>query len=651
LLFDKIVSIEKEVPMNRRWPLGLIIALVAAAAFISAAPASQMELSQADYELQPIVVTATRLPQVLWDSDANVAVLTGMDIQQSFAQHLGEVLRLIPGVAVGEYGGLGQNVSLSLRGSTAGQVLVLIDGIPVNDFQLGGVDLNIIPLENVERVEVVRGAASALYGADAMGGVVNIITRQTTNNTPLSDLSYRQGENGLEKVTGRLARRLGSRWGVNVVGSSTEYDGFRENGDFGGRHFDARLDYAIGERGELAYSTQFYDADLGVPGMEDFPTLKARQEDRSWNQALSLKMHPGSGHEVKGMLYHQEHRQEFENPDWFIDATHRRWFSGLEAQHTFSHWSRHRVTWGGDLQRRRLDSSENGRHRLDRAALFAQDEVSLGPSWRVRLTARYDHHQGFDNQFNPDVTLTWLMNSRTSLFASLRRSYRAPTFNDLFWPQAQYDYDLDGKPDYRESGNKNIRPERAVSAQIGARVQRGIFSGDVCLFRRRVKDLIQWDNVDPDYLYGFWRPVNTSRATIQGVEARLSTSPGRPLRAAVVYSYLNGKDDTTDRRLPYQAEHQVMGYIQYGIELIAEQLELIARVGAEHTGRRYEDSIEARSLSANTLLHGKLTANFFRQLQVYVQGKNLLDKEYSLRSGYPLPGRTLTGGLSWTFWD
>jgi len=143
-------------------------------------------LNQVDYTMPPIVVTATRTPQILWQSDANVAVLTSEQIQQSFARNLGEVLRMIPGVSIGQYGDTGQNISLGIRGSTAGQVLILVDGVPVNDPQLGGLDLNTISLDNIERVEIVRGGASALYGADAVGGVMNIITRSASHETPFS---------------------------------------------------------------------------------------------------------------------------------------------------------------------------------------------------------------------------------------------------------------------------------------------------------------------------------------------------------------------------------------------------------------------------------------------------------------------------------
>jgi outer membrane cobalamin receptor len=436
-----------------------------------------------------------------------------------------------------------------------------------------------------------------------------------------------------------------------VLGSNIKYDGFRENGDYDGRHFDARLSYRLRTNGQLAYSTQFYDADLGVPGMEDLPTLRARQKDESWNQTLSLRISPRTGHDLRGMVYRQYSRQEFDNPDWFIDADHRRWVYGLEVQHTFRPKPSQVVTWGGEVQHRRLDSSENGRQELSRGALFAQDEATIGGSLRVRLTARYDHHQGFDDQINPDVTVTWLMRSAASLFVSLRRAYRAPTFNDLYWPQIQYDNDADGHFDYGESGNRNIKPERAVSAQIGVRGRSGPLWGDLCLFHRQVKDLIQWENVDDEYIYGYWMPVNTARARIQGLEVHLRGSFWGNMTGSLAYTYLNARDDRTDRLLPYLPHHQLSAHLQSSLAIIPEQLEFTARLELDAIGERYADSAQEQRLAAEALLNARLSARFLRQLSVYLIGKNLQDRRFALRSGYPLPGRTFGGGLNWTFWD
>jgi outer membrane receptor for ferrienterochelin and colicins len=604
-----------------------------------------------DYELQPIVVTATRTPQPLWESTANVFVLTGEEIQGSTARHLGDALGTIPGISIGEYGGLGQNVALSMRGSTAGQVLVLVDGVPVNDLQLGGFDVNTLCLDNIDRVEVIRGAASSLYGADAMGGVINVITRQAPPSGTSSTVSYRQGDHGLEKITGRLARPLGKGLRIHLLGSKTDYDGFRQNSDYSSQHLDARLTVPLGTSSQLVYGTRYYDADLGVPGMEDLPTPSSRQQDDSWHHSLSWQASPGPGHNLRSMIYRQYSRQEFDNPDWLIEADHKRWVHGAEVQHTFSPLRMHTFTWGGEIQHRRLNSSENGRHDLNQGAMFAQDEIAVQGFLKARLTARYDYHQGFDDQINPGLTVTWLIRETASLFVSLRRAYRAPTFNDLYWPDARYDYDFDGQYDYGESGNPRIAPERAVSAQMGLRGRIGPLQGGLCLFHRRVDDLIQWDNVDDGYAYGYWMPVNTDRARIQGLEAHLEGTILSRLEGSLAYTYLDARDRRTDLVLPYQPAHRFSASLRSGLAVIEDQLELSAMLEFEGIGERYADSAEMEVLAAESHLHARIDARFLEHLTVYLTGRNLRDRRFVLRSGYPLPGRTFGGGLSWTFRD
>ncbi|MCK4596878.1 TonB-dependent receptor, partial [bacterium] len=113
----------------------------------------------------------------------------------------------------------------------------------------GGFDLNLIPLEDVQSIEVVRGPASSLYGADALGGVVNIITRSTIYERPLTNIKYQKGAGDLEKIAARLARLFGQRFGLNLMGSSIKSAGFRDNSDFEGRHMTGKLSCSLGEKG------------------------------------------------------------------------------------------------------------------------------------------------------------------------------------------------------------------------------------------------------------------------------------------------------------------------------------------------------------------------------------------------------------------
>jgi outer membrane cobalamin receptor len=268
----------------------------------------------------------------------------------------------------------------------------------------------------------------------------------------------------------------------------------------------------------------------------------------------------------------------------------------------------------------------------------------------MRLAGRYDYHQHFDDQLCPDLSLIWLACGHISLSASLRRSYRAPTFNDLYWPRSEFDYDFDGQPDYGESGNVRVRPEKAVALQLGTRARLGWITGDLTIFRREVRDLIQWDNVDESYTHGYWMPTNRSEATIQGFECQATAKPVNNLGASLAYAFMEAEDNLLTKSLPYQPHHRFSGHLQYGLILVAAQLEIIARLELEYLGERYADTWELEELPSTLLCKGKLTLRAL-EMTVYLAGENLGDQHYVLRDGYPLSGRAFRGGICWDFWD
>jgi len=385
--------------------------------------------------------------------------------------------------------------------------------------------------------------------------------------------------------------------------------------------------------------------------MDVFPTPNARQDDRVWNQALCLDLSLSGAQQLSATLYRNFSRQRYRNPDWFTDAMHRHWIYGLELQDSFPLSSMHQLTLGGDIQHKRLDSSENGRQNLNQASFFTQDEFTIRRSVRLRVAARYDFHQKFENQLSPDATVTWLTGKRSSIFISMRKSYRAPTFNDLYWPHIEYDYDLDEIADYREGGNAKVKPEKAVTYQLGARTSQGVLTGEACLFRREMKALIQWDNVDYSYSYGYWMPINKARATFQGFELHAAVQWAGGTQASLSYTFLEARDNRLDKSLPYQPRHQLGGHFQHGFVLIPNHLEMTGHLGFEYLDERFTDAWEGEKLTSATIFEGKVTARVLNAFQIYLVSHNLGDKKYSLRSGYPLPGRSYYGGLNWEFWD
>jgi outer membrane cobalamin receptor len=145
--------------------------------------------------------------------------------------------------------------------------------------------------------------------------------------------------------------------------------------------------------------------------------------------------------------------------------------------------------------------------------------------------------------------------------------------------------------------------------------------------------------------------MNTSKATIMGLESKITARIKSHLKASLVYMFLDAKDELLDKRLPYRPRHQLFGYLQHEVDLLAEQLKLVSRLEIEHLGRCYANAMESEEVPSNTFINAKVTVHALNHFQVYLVAKNLGDKKYSLRSGYPLPRRTFFWGLSWEFWD
>ncbi len=265
-------------------------------------------------EIERVIVTATRTEEKLLDVPGHATVITEEEIRASGARNLAEVLDLKAGVSISDYGPEGSQKSVSLRGSVTSHVLVLIDGTRANNTQNGVVDLSLIPLENIERIEIMRGGTSALYGADAVGGVINIITKRKPSNKYTVRVSIENGSYlPLEHVTGsdpdksnnepdyldlvdtqkarvHLSHDFGSLY-LNMAGSFTRAQNgyvFTDNSNESRKRENAELlggDLWLAARfpldmGFIDLSGTYVKQLKGVPGTETFPSPDAEEEDQ-----------------------------------------------------------------------------------------------------------------------------------------------------------------------------------------------------------------------------------------------------------------------------------------------------------------------------------------------------------------------------------
>jgi len=619
-------------PMRRL----LLATAVALSLSVSCGPSTAQD-EEPPKEEAPVVITATRIVQPKTTVSSKVTVIEKKEIERSGARTVAELLRSRGAADMRTYGPVGSLALPSLRGATAEQILVMVDGRPINPPQGGGADLTDISLQNVERVEIVHGAVSAQYGSAAVGGVINIITSGPTKTarTVIRNELGSFGSRMFELSTSDTASEIGyslSFWNTHSSGNfpfkhpSGEIRK-RSNAWFEQTGVRTRIQLQKDGRSTTAFDVDWSTGIKGVPGLVYMPSPRARQEDSISALSMVYETAPSRPTSFRARLYTQEQKRWYRNPDAFPapQSSYQRTNSfGLEA----SARSRHEsgvFSYGFEGRWSRLNSNTVGNRPYIVLALFAQEQWRLG-----RLTvvpaARWDSTRRLGSQVSPHIGFLYRPSESVALRANVGRAFRTPSLNDLYWPSDPF-----------ALGNPNLRPEKAVAADLGVYAQsRSGFSGSVTWFRSSVRDLIVWQ---PDALQrGKWSPVNVGRAVSTGIEAEASYRR-RNLTVGINATVSNPRDRTP-------------GSPAYGKYLIGRAVGVASlRLGYEfkpwvvearinRTGRRYESPDNAVSLNPYTTVD-LLIERTFRSVTASLYLLNATNRRYEAVRGYPMPGRSV----------
>ncbi len=578
--------------------------------------------------LEQVVVTATKIEEAIEDVAQDVTVITKREIKSGSYRNISEVVRNIAGLNIFEYGNPGSSASLSLRGSTSEQVLVLIDGKRLNKPGDGQVDMNTLPiqLENIERIEILRGASSALYGADAMGGVINIITK--IPDEPATNLSALYGRfvtNGISLNTSRKINNIG----VYLSLSKDSSEGFRTNSDYDVDAINTKLTFDLSKDIRADMTIDYNHKDAGSPGSLSWLTPLATQTDENLLVGITVKMK-----DTVLKLYNHNSRIHYLNPD-IEDNTHENHIYGLDLQHSTLLGSSNLLTGGIELLEEDVDSRDDinsansiGRHSRTRKGIFIQNETSLSEKAILTIGTRYDDISS-QERFSPKASFLIKLPYQINISLSAGKGFRVPAMNALYWPDTGW-----------AVGNPDLKPEQSTEYEIVIQKFFGN-TGNIKLvtFEKNSKNLIQWQEVSP----GRWSPVNISRARITGVETegRLRISAAD---IGLNYTFLDPEDRATGEKIRFTSRHQIKGtasvYPAKGTTISFEWGYVSNYVVQEGDPRCY------------FLLDGKISQKVklsFGTAEVFIIGKNILDRDFQTVKGYPMPPVQFIGGINFSF--
>jgi len=612
-------------------------------------------------DLGVIVITPTRGPRMVKDLPTNVSVITREEIAESDAHNVGEVLKNRLGVAVRRYGTLGAPSYIGLRGCSAYQTLVMVDGRSVNSISDGIADLSQFPIDNIERIEVVRGPASALYGANALGGVINIITREAKEEKVIADVNFGLGSFGTQISRLNFATRDANIKACFTIGNNTS-NGWRKNSAYNNRNFTGRLAYDAGKIGIFELRGGYHRGKLGLPGVAKYKidptTLKNilldekfasdpnhNQEDEK-EYAILEYSNIGENSKLLLKAYGSNDQRRDRNPNGPRDDLHENITQGVETQLDVPYG----ITLGMDVhqdkykQKNEINSQTIiGEKTLNRA-IFLQEALSFKPVIAI-LGVRYDHHSAYGGQINPSFSLVYQLSQpgeSLKLSFNLGRGFRAPTFCDLYQPYTEYE-------EYEAEGTPNLKPEKAWAYDLGFEHQLGnLLLSRVTLFETNIEDLIDWASVPSAKPWGFWFPSNVAKAYTQGVELEFIHQIMSGLSQSINYTYLRsaGKKEEEDKYeiAPYKPHNRVNYRINY-----TNNFGLKISLGTEYVGEQWSARGETGDRLPDYFLFNARIAQRIRNLEAYISLDNILDKKYQTVFGYPMPGRTIMAGISWKF--
>lgn len=584
-----------------------------------------------------VFLSLTRDRTTAADLPAQRTVVTRADLERAGAKSLAEALDAVPGAVFNRTGTLGSLTSLRLRGvPTSNQVLILIDDQPISGVAVQNVDLSQIPVGNIERIEIVRGGSSVLYGANAIGGVVNVITRRPTPGPVTTRLTTEWGSFFTQTYRGEIGKAT-DRQSVYVAAGRDLSEGFQDNADSDGIHVTGRAGLR-GHRGGLVLALARVDNETGAPNGTPVPlgewngerekeandpdTRVAQKITRArlsgdwalgeWATLLPSAFVSGHAYENAGGPFPNDH---FE-----------RTAGGELRLRGVGGW-----TLGGGYERdTRTGVGETPTH-VANWALFAQHEVKTR---RLTLApaVRFDQHTDFGNVYNPRLTAVFRVTDRGRLSASAARSFRAPTFLDLVYPGFS---------------NPQLRPEVAWTYDAG------VEWGDANRFWRATGYFSKiTDRIVADFSTGFV-PYNRPRSELSGaeVEAGLRWGAVRS-RSSYAYSRSVGNSNTASDYRPTRLAPR---------HVATEELLWETRSGwtwrnaLRYVHKQFSDDGETGSKLPSFTVWNLGLSKRILAARAWVSADNLTDKHYAESvsfGGYnPQPGRTFRAGVTIEFQD
>ncbi len=689
--------------------LKLIIAFLCICSLIIFQPAIAQEKERQTYKMDEVVVTATQTENTVLETPSNISVINAADLEAMDAKNIAEAIKKIPGVYYTNASGLSPKIYMrGARVGMGGGALVLLNGVPMNMGEFGYTDFESIPVENIERIEVVKGPMSALYGGDSARGVINIITKRSgeTINGKISAI----GGSYNDQRYSALIYGTRDKFDYNLNFKKREQDGYRDDTSLDNYYFNGEIGYWLSEATRIG-------AYLNVADQERMLAKKLTKEQRDedpkqatdYSETENTDIISGLNFETKKeafdfkiTLYYKNRDKEYEN---YLNATSKPYKKDLDEdvygvrsiitckQAVFN--KKNRLSFGFDYDCDKSDlktvkaasktpgapytvpdPKKTGDFTRQELGVFLQEELSLLDNLTLTAGLRYDYFE-FDNdaeydftqdgkydydtkpdydKWNPRVSLNYRPLDNLSVYGSYCRSYRAPNI---------YDYYASGS--YSSKNAYTLEPETFTQYETGIRYAFAQWLNiDTSVFRIEIEDMLDSAYDENGKYMG---KQNISEAAIKGFELALLGAPVDWFSYKIAYTYTDARyaDDILakpDKTRTVNINNNRLTKIPFNrlnIDLDArlyrcKGYELLWHVDLMAQSEYQMDKTNTDCYSGYALVNTKLRLEH-KSYEAFVAVDNVLDKDYdgyAYRSYgknyyYPAAGTTVSAGMAYKF--
>jgi vitamin B12 transporter len=619
------------------------------------------------YELGEVSITATRIPESPGAAPPAISIVDSSEIESRGAKTAAEAIKVVPGLAISDYGPSGAQKLVSIRGSTTNEVLVLVDGVRVNNSMSGLADLAGIGAENIDRIEVLREGGSALYGGDAVGGVVNIITKKKPSPFVLSfenssylpeshvlGYGFAKSEKNADPATLLDSQKIAFSWAPalgDVVfrssGSFTKANNAYTFSDANGERRMLENADSLGGCGSFGLTFPFFSGNLAAdlsgsrartssPGPQSSPTPDAEETDTSGRASVrySSDRFLSDSLGVDLSLHCEYSKIDYVDGDNSAnDGRHEVGSAGADLQQKAFLSDAFSLVYGASYAHTRATSDTVGSPSREAAGAFLEPAIEAG-AFSLRPALRFDYYSDFFTSaplggLGASIAVAYRLSSSDSLKLNVSRSYRVPTFEDLYWPASG-----------GVEGNDDLKPESAYAGDIGFERRSDFFLYKATAYVRFVEDVILWQECSD----AVWRPSNYGEAFYPGLEQELDIPLSDRCKAGLNYSYLHsyilsgdlGLSD--DRRVPMTPVHGLNGTLAYDAPKYSWS------ATAKYASLRYLKTANSDYLPGHFTMDATVKWKFSEHCSAYFAADNLFDEQYEIVANYPMPGTKLRIG-------